>query len=207
VGDAASGSSFYADPALITFHHYVEFLNEVADHLEVAEGVVKNEDAIWIYIGDGQSATEPIWFNNGRFQLRAAEWAPAPIVRVTWEGAQAYAAHYGMQLPTYTQWQVLRRNPDIAVPIEPEPKKPVPDSGHGHMMSSLSDPRTSGADANRVGKSSSTVRKEWVVFTLNESPRGGVASWLPDAPSETPERRYPWEGFDDVGFRTVLNTG
>lgn len=205
VGDAASGSTFYADPALITFHHYVEFLNEVAGRLEVAEGVVKNGEAIWIYIGDGQNATEPIWLNNGRFQLRSAERAPEPVVRVTWEGARAYAAHYGMQLPTYAQWQVLRRVPGMAAPVDSAPQNPASGSRHGHMMGSLPDPRTSGADANRVEKSSSPVRKEWVVFPPNESPRGGVASWLPDAPSETPERRYPWEGFDDVGFRTVMN--
>jgi len=207
VGDTASGSSFYADPALITFHHYVEFLNEVADRLEVAEGVVKSGDAIWIYIGDGQSATEPIWFNYGRFQLRSAKRAPDPVVRVTWEGARAYAAYYGLQLPTYAQWQVLQGVPDMAAPFDSGPRNPAPDSRHGHMMGSLPDSGTGGDVSNSVRKSSSSVSKEWVVFTLNDSPRGGVASWLPDAPSETPERRYPWEGFDDVGFRTVMNTG
>jgi formylglycine-generating enzyme required for sulfatase activity len=81
----------------------VEFLNEVADRVEVSAGIVKSNDTIWIYIGEGDGDTNPILYIGGRFQLRSAERAPDPVVRVIWKGAQAYAAYYGLQLPTYGQ--------------------------------------------------------------------------------------------------------
>jgi hypothetical protein len=50
----------------------------------------------------------------------------------------------------------------------------------------------------------SPVRKEWVT-TAGEATRDGVADWQPAPPPPDPVHRYPWEAFDDVGFRTVLN--
>jgi serine/threonine-protein kinase len=41
-----NGLFFYADPSLVTFHHYAEFLNEVRDSLKVVDGVVRNNGEI-----------------------------------------------------------------------------------------------------------------------------------------------------------------
>lgn len=97
-----NGLMFYGDPSLVTFHHYVEFLNEVSESLNVNDGVVKHNDDIWIYLGDGSAQSDQIICQYSRFQLRQAEWAPKPVVRVTWLGAEAYAQHYGNRLPTGT---------------------------------------------------------------------------------------------------------
>lgn len=202
----ASGVVFYADPKLVTFHHYIEFLNEVADRLNVSGGIVKNDDAIWVYIGDGQAASEPILYNNGRFQLRWAERAPDPVVRVTWEGARAYASHYGMQVLTYAQWRNLRQLPSMAAEIESTRPPSVADSRHQHMMGSAGAMGSSGDSAKPVEAPISSVLKEWVAVP-RESSRAGVADWQPALPPKVPAWRYPWEGFIDVGFRTVMNAG
>jgi serine/threonine-protein kinase len=200
VGDSASGSSFYADPKLITYHHYVEFLNEVADRVAVADGIVKNGDTIWIYIGDGDA--EPILYISGRFQLRTAQRAPDPVVRVTWKGAQAYAAYYGMQLPTYGQWQTLHREPGFAAQGETPPDNSTPESVHDHMMGSSGTMNAVSDRSQTSGGGTPPIHKEWVT-TSSESTREGVADWERVSPPPDPVHRHPWEAFDDVGFRTV----
>jgi len=91
---------FYSDPSLVTFHHLVEFLNEIADKVTVEEDMIKDGDSILAYIGDGDAAAGQIVYQNGRFRLGNAQWAARPVVRVTWLGAEAYARHYGKRLPT-----------------------------------------------------------------------------------------------------------
>jgi len=205
VEEPGSEQGFYADPKLITYHHYVEFLNEVADRVEVAEGIVKSGDAIWIYIGEGDGGTNPILYIDGRFQLRSAERAPDPVVRVTWKGAQAYAAYYELQLPTYDQWQILRREPGFAPQNGTPTENSIPQTVHERMMGA------SGAMGGNAGSGTSSavgvlspVHKEWVT-TSGETTRDGVADWQPAMPPPSPVHRYAWEAFDDVGFRTVLN--
>ena len=205
VGEAGSDQGFYADPKLITYHHYVEFLNEVADRVKVTDGIVKNGDAIWIYIGEGDGDTSPILYLGGRFQLRSAERAPDPVVRVTWKGAQAYAAYYGLQLPTYAQWQILHREPGFAPEGTKPPENSAPQSVHDSMMGSSSAMNNTIRSATLPADGiTSPVHKEWAT-TSSETSREGVADWQETTPPPNPVHRYAWEAFDDVGFRTVLN--
>lgn len=203
VQTTGSGQALWVDPELITFHHYLEFLNEVAGRLDVADGVVKSGEEIWIYIGEGRSGSEPILYNNGRFQLRAAERAPDPVVRVTWKGAQAYAAHYGMHLPTYSQWQALRRESGILSPMDSIPQDSVIEGDSGHMMGASGHMNAGDGDPVPDTAALAPVHREWVAID-GESARGGVADWRKNTQPAAPVRRHPWEGFEDVGFRTVL---
>jgi serine/threonine-protein kinase len=204
----ATGSEqlFFADRELITYHHYVEFLNEVVGQIEVADGVVKKGDEIWIYIGEGQAASEPILYIDGRFQLRSAERAPDPVVRVTWKGAQAYAAYYDLKLPTYAQWTILHRDRELSPPAETPPPTTAGDEGHTHMMGASGTMAAGGSSPPHDAGLAAAVHKEWVALP-NENTRGGVADWQVDRSAGGPVRRYPWEGFDDVGFRTVFDPG
>lgn len=206
VEPAGATPVFYADPDLISFHHYVEFLNEVADHLQVDGGVVKSGEDIWIYIGEERTASEPILYNNGRFQLRSAGRAPDPVARVTWKGARAYAAHYGLQLPTYTQWQALERDRETSPPKVPMPVPPESGGDHEHMMGASGHMNADGSSAVPAESGNSRVHKEWVAIS-DERSRGGVIDRRKSSSPTDPVRRHPWEGFDDVGFRTVLRTG
>jgi len=194
--EADSGRMFYIDTALVTFHHYMEFLNEVADKVSATDGVVQQGKAVWFYMGD------KVLFRHGRFHLRDAQWAPRPVTRVTWLGAGAYARHFDKRLPTFAEWSTLRLR--IPGAVEP-PRSPLPEptdgsSSHMHMMSAppAREPGSQTAETKNV-------TKEWVNLEVDGKQSSRVVAWPVSGASPTLMRRYPWEGFDDVGFRTVMN--
>ena len=193
------GPGFYTDSTLVTFHHYVGFLNEVSDTLKVTDGVVKNNGDIWIYLSDGSAASDQIFYQNSRFHLRDVEWASRPVVRVTWLGAKAFAHNYGERLPTFSEWQLLSRKlPIIPVPLTP-PGAASNDGMHSRMpMETATEngqqPKPEGAQV---------VFKEWLTENADSLSLGRVVEWSTDNNHLT--KRYPWEGFYDVGFRTVMD--
>jgi serine/threonine-protein kinase len=127
---------FYLDEDKVTNHHFIEFLNILKESLTVREGIVRNKDQIWLYLGKGNEAHDQIIHENGRFYLRKTEYAAYPVVRVTWYGAQAYANHYNKRLLTEYEWKYLNaeaRAGDVTGPSEEEMLS-APDQ-HTHMMS------------------------------------------------------------------------
>lgn len=103
-GETISVPSFYIDEKMVSNHHFTEFLNEVEESLTIENGVVKNNDKIWFYLGKGSEPFEQIIYEHGRFHLRNAKYAAQPVVRVTWYGASAYARHYDKRLITENEW-------------------------------------------------------------------------------------------------------
>ncbi len=200
VNSPENGMMFYGDPSLVTFHHYVEFLNEVSDSLKVIDGVARNNEDIWIYLGDGNAPSDQITYQHSRFHLRQVEWAPKPVVRVTWLGAQAFARHYGERLPTFGEWQSLNQ----LLSIVPEPMQlstnASNDTIHSHMEVNTS--AENGSRSHREDGQQSVV-KEWLTEMSDSSSAGRVVEWSAGIQSLT--KRYPWEGFYDVGFRTVMD--
>ena len=208
-------SAFYSDRTPVTFHHYVEFLNQMAGKLTVTEGIVKKGEEIWLYLGSGSEPYEQIIYENGRFLLRDAAWAGRPIVRVTWLGALAYASFFGKALPSYNQWRTALAQPefrDIAPQTDSGKTSAQPDS-HALMMG---DEHASPAKDPLTGTIWKPT-KEWVGYIPSGEAEADhlstarVQSHVADptdaavfAGQKTPELRYPWEGFADVGFRTVI---
>ena len=96
--------SFYIDKKMVSNHHFTDFLNEVKASLTVENGVVKNKDEIWFYMGKGNEPFEQIIYEHERFHLRDTKYAGYPVVRVTWYGASAYARHYDKRLVTENEW-------------------------------------------------------------------------------------------------------
>lgn len=193
---------FYSDITLVTFHHYVEFLNEIANQLVIDQDIVKKKDIILIYIGDGSAAADQVVYQNGRFRLRNAEWASKPVVRVTWLGAQAYAQYYSKRLPTFEQWKALHKQIDdsstATLPLESPDRETL--NPHLEMMRDLN------GNAGTLRTDVDRVTKEWVDIKTDA---GGSNSRVAQRPlngeSRPPLLRYPWEGFSDVGFRTVMD--
>jgi serine/threonine protein kinase len=138
---------FYLDENRVTYHHFVDFLNQVRDRVTVKEGVVRGEGNIWLLLGEGTEPYEQIVFKDGRFVLKDARYAPYPVVRVTWYGASAYAEYFGKRLPTENEWVFaaekvgpLRRSPGtnpnvnvIGKAPSSQSKNPV-DGMNDHMM-------------------------------------------------------------------------
>lgn len=106
-GETISVPSFYIDEKMVSNYHFTEFLNEVEESLTIENGVVKNNDRIWFYLGKGSEPFEQIIYEHGRFHLRNAKYAAQPVVRVTWFGARAYARHYDKRLVTESEWNYL----------------------------------------------------------------------------------------------------
>lgn len=135
---------FYLDEKMVTNHHFADFLNEVKESLVVENGVVKNNDEIWFYLGRGTASQEQIIYKHERFHLRDTAYAAYPVVRVTWYGAQAYARHYDKRLVSASEWDYLSSRTSlkniIASADETNPQ-PAIASGtydrpatHSHMM-------------------------------------------------------------------------
>ncbi len=203
--------AFYADRTPVTFHHYTEFLNEVADRLVVKDGLVKHGQDIWLFLGNGSEPFEQIMFEHGRFHLRDAAWAGRPVVRVTWLGAMAYARHFNKTIPDLAQWRRLLSElaaMDIDPTGEPRPV-PAPPDPHALMMGVAADQPSQVMDPF-TGEAYQPVR-EWVGVIPEDRPAADEIQSHVAAPTDTevrsgrklPSLRYPWEGFSDVGFRTI----
>jgi eukaryotic-like serine/threonine-protein kinase len=207
--------AFYTDKSPVTFHHFVEFLNAVIDRVRVDNGVVKHKEEIWAYLGDGSAPFEQILYEHGRFHLRDAAWAPRSVVRVTWLGAEAYARFYKKRLPSSLEWQRLMTILANDNKILLDNNAPSPSVGERMHMMPPSD-----SDKATTGVTSSDGRiplvREWIAgehsgsgATNNkeEDIISHVAEWPIYKKQNVLQRRYPWEGFSDVGFRTVIDAG
>jgi serine/threonine-protein kinase len=95
---------FYMDETPVTNHQYVEFLNRNLSQIATARGVVRDDEEVWLFLGEVFAGYEPIAFHNGKFKINNAPYASYPVLRVTPAGAAAYAGFYNRQLPTYAQW-------------------------------------------------------------------------------------------------------
>ncbi|RJQ75992.1 MAG: hypothetical protein C4519_15280 [Desulfobacteraceae bacterium] len=174
--------TFYIDRSPVSYHSFHEFLNAVADKVRVEDGVVKYDDEIWFYLGDGTAPYEQITYINGRFFLRDAAWASSPVVRVTFQGALAYARHYNKNLPSLQEWQAGLTLLDKQAGKTPT-EQPQPSAFKEWVKDSAKPSITEGDD-----------------ILVNTDSR--VAAWpLSEA---DPPKQYPWEGFADVGFRTII---
>jgi len=183
--------------------------------VRVDNGVVKHKEEIWAYLGDGSAPFEQILYEHGRFHLRDAAWAPRSVVRVTWLGAEAYARFYKKRLPTPQEWRGLMTLLANDKKISVDNNAPSPPAGEHMQMMPPSD-----SDKATTGVATSEGRiplvREWLVgehsgsgVTNNkeEDIISRVAEWPIDKERNLLQRRYPWEGFPDVGFRTVIDAG
>ncbi len=214
---AGENQAFYSDRTPVTFHHYVEFLNQVAAELSIADGLVKKGEDIWLYLGNGSEAYEQIIYDHGRFHLRDAAWAGRSVVRVTWLGAMAYASYYNKKMPSYSQWRtVVSHLPGIDKTQASDPQDTISDlDPHARMMSATENGQSSPAN-DVFAEMKQNPTKEWIDYIPSETAAGDpsavvVLSHIADSADagmrsgqKPPLLRYPWEGFADVGFRTIM---
>jgi serine/threonine-protein kinase len=97
-------NSFFIDEAPVTNHQFVQFLNQNLSTLTIARGVVREDDEIWLLMGEIFGGYNPIFFRKGRFRVSKADYASFPVLRVTAAGAAAYARFYNRRLPTSAEW-------------------------------------------------------------------------------------------------------
>lgn len=187
--------NFYMDETQVTNHQYVDFLNEVLPRVRVENGVVRGDEQIWLLLGEVKEGYEPITFENGRFNLNGVQHAACAVLRVTAYGAAAYADFYGKRLPTEAEWLYTVKSGGIeggSLPI-PSPVILYPADKFGIR----------GLDSN-IGEW--TVRENLDSAKQASSPEYVVLEGNGDNASKTAViRRYPWEAFAEVSFRTVVD--
>jgi hypothetical protein len=197
--------------------------------LVVENGIVKNNNEIWFYLGEGAEAVQQIIFKHDRFHLRDAEYAAYPVTRVTWYGASAYARHYGKRLLTESEWEYVvskhmiqggqflgekTDNPQIN-----NGKTSTGSQMHTHMMdmdATFDDDK--GQLKTPAPKKPGEIFKEWVIrndtgqksIYEDESKENIFYPSLTMATSQYPDHpfknfRYPWEAFANVGFRCAIS--
>ncbi len=198
---------FYLDEYPVTNHQYVIFLNEVSSQIRVEDGVVKQGDQVWLYLGKVSENYEPIIYEGKRFLVQNPIYASCPVVRVTALGALAYAKHYGKRLPTKVEWFYALTEGRGLRGLQLE----VPDDFYKHFELPVS---VMDLKPNALGiRGLSTHFGEWVEDSVLPSPKAEIVliSGLKlHEPSQTlslaPVKRMPWEAFEEVGFRCAQDT-
>jgi serine/threonine protein kinase len=212
-GQTVQAEAFYLDATKVTNHQLVEFLNQVLPRIRVEEGVVRAGREVWLFLGEVREGYEPISFREGRFHIVNAALASYPVVRVTAQGAAAYARYYGRRLPTAAEW-LLALEQGKKTPSGPQ-SPPVPStdgqSMHEKMMGSgqPSGPPSSSEQffpVTHFAPNAYGIRglgqngREW---TFNSASQGKKEKEYIVMPAGVP--RLGWEGFADVGFRCALD--
>lgn len=233
-GQAVQIPTFYMDEKMVTNHHFADFLNEIKNRLVVENGIVKHDDEIWFYLGEGTESDEQIYFKNDRFHLRDPQHASYPVTRVTWYGASAYARHFGKRLLTESEWTYVASKHLIPGKAPSGKKADIPqidtdrtspDSQmHTHMMdmhyTSNTDEIRSRTPEHPLPREPGENLKEWIMrndmgqesIYENRSKENIFYPSLVVAASQYPGQqfknfRYPWEAFPDVGFRCAISLG
>jgi formylglycine-generating enzyme required for sulfatase activity len=201
----------------------------------VERGVVKANEGIWVLLGEVDEGYEPIVYQDGKFKIRNVAYASLPVLRVTAFGATAYAAFYNRRLPTYAEWLRALGNSDLQPLKPPHDKalsKELTGTGemhakmHSQMSTDASMPQVSSKKLsavtdfapNKFGiRGLNTKISEWGLWGITASYKdkinnreyvvlGGVGNVSgQETPIPSPVPRHPWEAFENVGFRCVLN--
>jgi len=203
---------FYMDDRKITNFLFLEFLHSVEGMVVVKNGIVRHDGKIVIYIGDGSAPEDSIIFEHDTFHLKNQDLGNKPVLRVTYHGAEMYARQYGKELLTDKEWLFGYRyhlvNSLLAEAVKPESW----DQGESNMMMFNSDPTV-----KTVLDGMGQPLKEWVRMTgsveveggkkvdsATDRPVSGVMDAIRANEGGRPIMRFPWEGFEDVGFRTKI---
>ena len=208
-------SGFYMDETKVTNHLYVEFLRSVSD-VVVRDNAVWRNGRVWLYLGEVRQGYEPIGYSQGKFRI-ASEAVSKPVVRVTALGAMAYAKFHGRTLPSMAQWwRAAQADTGPRGLDEPAGTPDHHSMMQEHMGDSASQPQT--ADDDGILPVSSTAANDLGIHGLG----GNVNEWTVAVPEKdrlefhihggvgdldsrkSYLKRQSWEGFANVGFRTVL---
>ena len=207
-------NSFYIDEAPVTNHQFVQFLNQNLSTLTVARDVVREDDKIWLLLGEIFGGYHPIVFRKGQFHVSKAAYASFPALRVTAAGAAAYARFYNRRLPTFEEWlYAVGKSENTEASSGPNDMR---DMGKMHAIMTesqkKSDAPTLENSTKRLSPVSDYRENKYGVRAMNR----GFGEWSlviksisDEEPLTLPDymimplgvTRQPWEAFEEVGFR------
>jgi serine/threonine-protein kinase len=212
-------NSFYIDEAPVTNHQFVQFLNQNLSTLTVARGVVREDDTIWLLLGEIFGGYYPIVFRKGQFHVSKAAYASFPALRVTAAGAAAYARFYNRRLPTFEEWLYAvgkSENTEASSGPNDMESNDMRDMEKMHTIMTESQKKSETLTIENPTKRLSPVsdyrENKYGVRAMNR----GFGEWSLMIKSISDEERLtlpdymimplgvtrqPWEAFEEVGFR------
>lgn len=203
---------FYIDEEKITNFLFVEFLNNLGNAVTVESGVVRFDERILYYSGGGAPGEDSIVYQHNTFHLSDQKYGNKPVVRVTYHGAHLFAVTHGKDLLAADEWQYAFRFHQKNKPTEKRDIQAPAQQSSMSMMHSAPAPPPEVVTEPEVLDDMGKAVKEWVRVREEKSdagtekPENVYESGVFDAErvmkNQEPLRRLPWEGFDDVGFRT-----
>jgi len=247
-GQEVEIASYYMDEFLVTNQQFVEFLNHNLSRINLENGAVKGDGAIWYLLGEINEGYEPIVYRNEKFHINEPAYASSPVLRVTGYGSSAFASFFDRRLPTEAEWlyATIKGATSSSSTDTPASSNSMNMQGMMNWMKEKNWRKESwNMDQNDQAnnKSSKTAfnlskeppssayfeKNEFSVRALNE----GIGEWgirtfsnlskdkLQDnlfvvmgtlenhkeVESSAPPviSRFPWEGFEEIGFRTVTS--
>lgn len=221
-GESLDIAPFYMDETQVTNHQYVEFLNKVRPRISVEKGVVKGNGKIWLLLGEIEKGYEPITYARGIFHVNHSADASHPVLRVTAYGASTYARFYGRRLPSVSEWLYAatdgtgkydNRNETGTAPSNMMATDGMHQQMHPQETHDTGRPADSWAplpvdhfEPNAFGiRGLGKSIDEWGKLAPEfASGKGTQASDYAVLGAASLVARYPWEAFENVGFRCAL---
>jgi hypothetical protein len=114
---------FYLSETPITNGQYIAFLNDNLDKVKVIDMDVYFDDALVLRIGERIRDYKPISIEKGRFAIKDPMHSACAVLSVTGAGAEAYAKHYDLRLPTAQEWTAAKLGSRVG---EAAPRQPIP---------------------------------------------------------------------------------
>lgn len=218
---------FYMDEFFITNQQFVDFLNQNLSIISLEKDVVKGDGANWLLLGEVYARYEPILYRTGKFYISEPAYAANPVLRVTGYGATAFAKFVDRRLLTETELLYVMVKGSTSSKTNGSFNTPSYESlllDRGAPSSAESNaPKVLFSEAlftpNLLGVKGLNARVgEWVLksstdFSEDQTKMNqyAVIGGLEGAPqnSSLPESiaRFPWEGHEDIGFRTAKTAG
>ena len=106
--------AYYIETNPVSNTRYISFLNDIASQISVRDSAVYFQDTVLILLGEVREGYTPILYQEGKFIISDPQYGEQPVVRVTAEGALAYAHYYNRDLPSPAQWSLAMKGGQMA---------------------------------------------------------------------------------------------
>ena len=216
---------FYMDEFFVTNQQFVDFLNHNLSQIIIESGTVKGGGANWYLLGEVRSGYEPIVYRNNEFHVNDPSHASNPVLRVTGYGASAFATYFGRRLPTEVELLYVMEKGANSSEVNTELSESV--SGGPSERNLSADNRAASKSSifllsaasfspNLLGiKGLNHDIGEWIyreqAYAATDPSKTNRYAVVGGVEGEAKNKnslplivnRFPWEGFEEIGFRTV----
>jgi serine/threonine-protein kinase len=222
---AVQVSPFYMDEFFVTNQQFVDFLNHNLSKISIESGTVKGGGANWFLLGEVRAGYEPIVYRNNEFHVNDPSHASNPALRVTGYGASAFANYYGRRLPTEMEilYVMIKGadssgvNTELSENLSGGPSERNLSAGkRAASRPSIFLLSAASFFPNLLGiKGLNHDIGEWIyreqAYAAHDPSKTNRYAVVGGVEGEGKNKdslplivnRFPWEGFEEIGFRTV----